>query len=118
MKYRIWFCLAAALLLLCSTASAEVNGTYRGRYKSADGRTHLLTFVLKAEGANLTGTAAGTVNKTAIADGKVNGEEVSFSAQWPYGKFFYKGKVVGDELKLTIQAGEYTTEMTAQRLTE
>jgi len=119
MRNRIWLMLVAGMILVAfAAAAADVNGIFRGQYTSADGRHHRITFTLKSEGAKLTGTVNGTVNKTAILDGKVSGDEISFDAQWPYGKYHYQGKFSADELKLTVKAGEYTSEMTAARVTE
>ena len=119
MRNRIWWGLVTGVMLVALAATAaDVNGIFRGQYTSADGRHHRITFTLKSEGGKVTGTVNGTVNKTAILDGKVNGDEISFDAQWPYGKFHYQGKFSGDELRLTVKAGEYTSEMTAARVTE
>jgi hypothetical protein len=119
MTNRIFFWLAVAGMLASLAArAADLNGVFQGRYTSADGRGHRITFTLKSEGAKLTGTVNGTRNKTEILDGKVTGDEISFDAQWPYGRFHYQGKFTAEELKLTVKAGEHVSEMTAQRVTE
>jgi len=104
------------LLLSVAAAAADLSGTWRGIYTSADGRHHRITFDLKVEGAKVTGTVAGTVNKTSLLDGKASKDEVDFWAQWPYGKFHYVGKLRGDAIQFTVQAGEYKSEMTASRV--
>ncbi len=115
---RLSAAFALTLIFLGAAAAADLSGIWRGIYTSADGRTHRITFTLKVEGGNVTGTAAGTVNKTAILDGRAGGDEISFAAQWPYGRFLYKGKLVGEELRITVQAGEHASQMTALRAPE
>ena len=38
-----------------------------------------------------------------IEDSKINGDEISFTAQRPFSKLVYKGKIAGGEIKLTVQ---------------
>jgi hypothetical protein len=64
------------------------------------------TFDLKADGEKLTGTVSGgRGGAVEITDGKINGNEVSFTVtretQRGTLKILYTGKVEGDELKLT-----------------
>jgi len=107
---------AAGLLLSSAAWAADLNGAWQGQYTSADGRHHRITFNLKIEGDKVTGTVNGTVNKTVLLDGKASGNEVDFWAQWPYGKFHYQGRFTGNAIAFTVQAGDYKSEMTANRL--
>ncbi len=60
------------------------------------------TFVFKAEGATLTGTVAGGQDETAIKNGKISGDDISFTAERPFGTFTYTGKVTGAEIKFKV----------------
>jgi hypothetical protein len=80
------------------------------------------------EGGKLTGRAKGefadTKSDTEIADGKVNGVELSFVENVNFNgqsvKIAYSGKLVGDELKLKREVGDgiATEEIVAKRAKE
>jgi hypothetical protein len=102
---------------------ANVNGTWswtqQGRGGNADAPVRKLTLKLKADGDKLTGTlaapgrrgqdgAAGTPTETEISDGKIKGDEISFSVKRENnGNQFvtkYNGKVDGDTIKGKVEA--------------
>ena len=68
---------------------------------------------------SLTGTVSSPRGESPISDGKVDGDNISFSVIRNFGgneiKFLYKGKVSGNEIKFTVEAGERSFEMTAKR---
>jgi len=69
-----------------------------------------VTFVLKASGENLSGTMSGRNGDVPISDGKVSGDDLSFSVTQDFGgnsvtqKF--TGKVVGNEIKFKREGGQ------------
>jgi hypothetical protein len=78
------------------------------------------TFVLKAEGKKLTGTAempafggrGAPAEKVEIEDGKVDGDNISFTVGSPMGREVYlKGRVSGDtiEFSMTANSDDYGT---------
>ena len=103
-----------------SLFAGEVNGKWKASYSTPDGQTRESTFSFKAEGDKLTGTVASARGETPITDGKINGDDISFSVTRNFGgterKMMYKGKVSGDELKLKVGMGERDFEMTAKRV--
>ena len=87
--------------------AADVSGTWKG---TADigGNTIERTFVFKVEGSKLTGeTTSEMMGKSTITDGKVDGDNLSFSItgkiQDNEVKLNYKGKVSGDTLKFDVE---------------
>jgi hypothetical protein len=101
--------LAACLTLtLGFTASAEdkkidVTGTWKSSFTNQTGQVRESTFKLKVEGDKLTGTVSGRNNDTAIEEGKVKGEEISFQVTREINgnkvTMKYTGKVSGDTIK-------------------
>ncbi|MEP7342026.1 MAG: hypothetical protein ABI977_30120 [Acidobacteriota bacterium] len=93
----------AALTL--AMAAADVSGKWVAQVPGRDGQTNETTINLKAEGEKLTGTISGRQGDTAISDGKVSGDTVSFvvtrEIQGNTIKMVYKGKVSGDEISFT-----------------
>ena len=74
------------------------------------------TFTFKVDGGKLTGTVAGTQDETQIQNGKVNGDDISFTAERPFGIFTYNDKFVGGEIKFKVTFNEQSFEMTAKRV--
>src|SRR5262249_11908998 len=102
---------AAGLLLapaaFAGAKAADVTGTWKWSVER-NGQTFEQTLKLKQEGAKLTGALLGRQgNETAIEDGKVDGDEVSFTVTRTFNdnkivqKF--KGKVSGDTIKGKIE---------------
>jgi opacity protein-like surface antigen len=116
------------LLLLTITAlfagaalAADVTGKWTAQVPGRGGETREMTFDLKAEGANLTGTVSGAQGQpNKISEGKVNGNEISFVVTIERNgntmKQTYTGTLAGDEIKMKRQRqqGE-PVEFTAKR---
>jgi hypothetical protein len=126
MKTRIAF-LSFCLMMMTTAWAADVNGQYRedginrpdmalvwvadisGKWTAQvpgrDGQPQETTFSFTVEGDKLTGTVSGRQGDTPIADGKISGDEISFTVtrerQGATIKQLYKGKITGDEIKFT-----------------
>jgi len=124
MRIRVLFMFAALVGLLAVTAlAANVDGKWKAEFNTPDGQTRTTTFTFKADGEKLTGTVSGRQADTPITDGKISGDEISFVVVRNMGgeerKMQYKGKVVGDEIKLTMSFGDMPPrEMVAKRVKE
>ncbi len=89
-----------------AASAADVTGKWTAEVPGRDGNMQTNTFVLKADGAKLTGTAnGGRGGDVEITNGKVDGDSVSFVVVRDFGgtsvKITYKGKVSGDSIKFT-----------------
>lgn len=103
---RFALCMAAALLSIPAWA-ADLNGTWKGKAETPNG-TFERTFTFHVDGNTLTGeTVSERMGKSVITDGKVDGDNLSFTIQVKFQdnemKLQYKGKVVGEEIKLTVE---------------
>ena len=108
MKVRSFVNLAAvAALLAVSAMAADVTGKWVAKVEGKDGQVSEQVFNLKADGATLTGNVTTPRGETAISNGKIDGDAISFTIvrETPNGtmKMLYKGKVSGDELKLHME---------------
>ena len=56
---------------------------------------------LKVDGSKLTGSMTGRQGDVEISDGKISGDEISFSVTMGQGKAVFKGKITGAEIKFT-----------------
>jgi hypothetical protein len=111
--------LAACALAFVGTAPAQdtVTGKWQGQFDSQIG-VQTYTYDFKADGTNLTGRAVGIsesrTNDSAITEGKINQDEISFVEPLKFGdndiRIEYTGKVSGDEIKLHRKVGDFAEE--------
>jgi hypothetical protein len=114
MLFRKSAILAVLMLtgLICVYA-ADITGTWTAQFDSQVG-VQKYTFEFKVDGTKLTGKAksniAGTDATSDLTDGKVTGDEVTFTENLNYQgmelKITYKGKIAGDEIKFSRQVGD------------
>ena len=102
--------------------AADVTGKWTAQVPGRNGQTREVTFMLKQDGAKLTGTTSGRQGDTAIADGKVDGDTISFTVTRSFNgnqmKITYKGTVTANEIKFTQQReGGEPRQFTAKRST-
>jgi hypothetical protein len=102
--------------LITTLLAADISGKWKAEFSTPDGTARTNTFTFKVEGEKLTGSVAGSQDETPIQDGKVSGDDVSFSAERPFGKFTYKGKVSGAEIKFKVEFGDNSFDMVAKRI--
>jgi hypothetical protein len=116
MKFRL-------ALLSCALAAvvfaADATGKWSFETQGRNGPA-TQTLNLKQDGASLTGTlAGGRGGEAQISDGKVDGNNVSFSVVREFRgnqmTIKYTGVISGDEMKLTIETGRGPQEVTAKR---
>ncbi len=112
----IWLAGMVAGLLCVAVAAADISGKWKAEFSTPDGTQRVNTFNFKMDGGKLSGTVSGTQDETPIQDGKVNGDEISFTAERPFGKFVYNGKVSGSEIKFKVTFNDQSFEMTAKRM--
>ena len=95
------------LLTVAFTARAEdkkseLTGTWKSSVTNQNDQVRETVFKLKAKGDKLTGTISGRNNDTAIEEGKIKGEEISFQVTREFNGnkmvIKYTGKVSGDTI--------------------
>jgi hypothetical protein len=98
--------LAGMALAICLWAS-DLSGKWTAEYPGPQGNTAHSVITLKAEGDALTGSVEGMRGgQTAISDGKVNGDDITFNVvrEWQGVDFklVYHGKMKGDTIHFTV----------------
>jgi len=116
-RLSLWIATLAVLLPVLATA-ADIDGKWKAEFATPDGTQRTNTFTLKAEGGKVTGTIKGQTDETPIQNGTLAGDEISFTADRPFGKFSYKGKVSGDEIKFKVQFNDNSFDITAKRISK
>ncbi len=97
-------CLALTVALNASADDKKVdlNGTWKSSSTNQNGQVRESVFKLKVEGEKVTGTVSGRNNDTAIEEGKLKGDEVSFQVTREFNGnkmvVKYTGKVSGETI--------------------
>jgi hypothetical protein len=95
----------AGSVALVALWAADATGKWTGEVQGRNG-TMNVNLNLKADGAKLTGTVGGMNGDTDISDGKVDGDNVSFTVVREFNgnqiKQNYKGKLDGDTIHFTV----------------
>ena len=107
------------LLLAGSCLAADVDGKWSGTMNTPNG-DFPVGFTFKADGATLNGSTSGPDGmEIKIADGKVNGDKISFSVTFDFGgmpfTMNYSGVVAKDQIKFTIDIFGMPVELTVKR---
>lgn len=104
---------AALSVVLMLPALADVTGKWTAAIDTQIGVQNY-TYELKVEGEKLTGRAKSQFGDTAISEGMVKGDAISFveilDFQGQALRITYTGKVAGDEIKFTRKVGDVATE--------
>jgi hypothetical protein len=109
------------LLIAMLLPAADVTGTWKGSFEF-NGQDVPLTFVMKTAEGVVTGTVDGLPTPNAeIKEGKIDGDDLSFSLNIDYQgnpvKLVVKGKVDGDQIKFDMGTddGAWSTQLTAKK---
>ena len=100
--------LLLTILFALTASAADITGTWKGSAETPNG-TFERTFVFKQDGSKLTGeTSSERLGKSTILDGKVDGDNVSFTIKAKFQDnemtMNYSGKVNGNEMNLKVES--------------
>ena len=90
-------------LLAAGLQAADISGQWQAQIPGRDGNLMDMTFQFKVSGEQLTGSIENQYGERQISDGKISGDDLSFTVNIDAGgnqmTFLYKGKVTGNEIK-------------------
>ena len=111
MTKKLLFVTAVLLVVALGAFAADVTGKWTFEQPGRGGNPgRPVTITLKQDGSKLTGeTNSSFTGKSAITDGKIEGDNISFnikaSIQGNEMTLSYKGKIAGDTIKLSSEFG-------------
>ena len=119
MPKKLIFAFTLLLAVSIGAIAADISGKWAAQVPGRNG-TRDTKFNLKVDGDKLTGTISVDGQDTPIADGRVSGDSVSFTASMDRGgntiKFTFAGKIAGDEIQFKREGGQgQAREFTAKR---
>ena len=114
MTYRTILTLAVLMLTFAVLApAADVSGKWTAQFDTQVG-VQKYTYEFKVDGGKLTGKAVSENGESAIQEGKVSGDEITFVEMLNFDgqplRITYKGKIAGDEIKFTRNVADMATE--------
>jgi hypothetical protein len=91
-----------------ATLAADVTGTWTGQVANPDGEMVQVSYTFKQADAKVTGAVAGPQGDPtiAIAEGKVEGDKISFNVPYNGMTIKHEGAIKGDEIKLALKADQ------------
>ena len=109
MNQKLRWAIPTLLLFVTAIWAADVSGKWTAQVPGRSGQMRDVTFTLKSSGEALTGTVSGRNGDVPISDGKVHGEDISFSVTQDFGGNSvtqkYTGKVGGGEIRFKRAGG-------------
>lgn len=139
MTKKLFFVTTILLAFALAAVAADVTGKWVADVQGRNGNTSQMTFTLKADGSNLTGSVMGGMGgrrgggggggqapaAREISSGKIDGDKVSFEVKTEYNGNTrvtkYEGTISGDTLNLKEtregQNGPQTRDIAAKRST-
>ena len=116
---KIRMVLAGLVLMTASAFAADIDGKWSGSVDTPNGAV-TIGYSFKAEGAALSGSMTGPDGaEVKIADGKLDGNKLSFNVTLDFGgmpiTLAYTGVVSGADLKLTADFGGMPFEMALKK---
>ena len=93
--------------------AANITGTWTASFDTQIGVQNY-TYTFKADGNKLTGRVKSQFSDGEIQDGTINGDDITFVENLTYEgmplRVVYKGKISGDEIKLSRNVADIATE--------
>jgi hypothetical protein len=106
-KFSILGVVLAFALTSAAAFAAELTGAWSGEMSGQNGGTFHISYTFKQDGAKLTGFVKSPQGDLIeIADGKLDGDKVSFNLTVHGTTIWHEGTMSGDTLKLTTKSDD------------
>jgi len=103
---KLFLSLVFSLAFVASLFAADPTGTWKATVDSPDGSKMELVFQFRVEGGNVTGTILSGMGEMHIIEGKLDGDKISFVAEFGDFRIPHKGTINGNEMKLESEMME------------
>jgi hypothetical protein len=110
---RILVTMMLILMMPAAVLAADITGTWTASFDTQIG-TQSYTYTFKVEGNKLTGRLKSQFSDGEIQEGTINGDDIAFVETLTFEgmplRIVYKGKISGDEIKLTRDVSGFAME--------
>lgn len=108
----------AALALGATMFAADITGKWTGKMETPNGSRDV-NMAFKADGSTLTGSVSGRNGDTPIENGKIDGDNISFTVTRKFNdremKTNYTGTVTGESINLKYKMRDNEVSLTLKR---
>ena len=105
--------IALSFAFVASALAADITGTWKASFDTQIGVQNY-TYTFKVEGSKLTGHAKSEYADVDIQEGTIKGDDITFVESFDFQgmpiRIVYKGKISGDEIKLSRNVADIATE--------
>jgi hypothetical protein len=105
--------IALIFAFVVSALAADITGTWKASFDTQIGVQNY-TYTFKVEGSKLTGHAKSEYADVDIQEGTIKGDDITFVESFDFQgmpiRIVYKGKISGDEIKLSRNVADIATE--------
>jgi hypothetical protein len=105
--------IAVVFALVVSALAADITGTWKASFDTQIGVQNY-TYTFKVEGSKLTGHVKSEYSDVDIQEGTIKGDDITFVESFDFQgmplRIVYKGKISGDEIKLSRNVADIATE--------
>ena len=112
-RRTIFMSIALVFALVASALAADITGTWKASFDTQIGVQNY-TYTFKVEGSKLTGHAKSEYADVDIQEGTIKGDDITFVESFDFQgmplRIAYKGKISGDEIKLSRNVMDIATE--------
>lgn len=108
---------AAFIILSIATVcfAATLAGKWNGQMRTPTGDEFPISYQLSVDGDKLNGTVSIPENDLPITDGKIKGDEFSFTVTHQGTSYLNEGQLMGDSLKVKVHFGQEIVESILKR---
>ena len=103
------------LVMVSLAAVIDLSGKWSGPFTGLDGNTYTLTYNFKVDGNKLTGTADWPEGTVTIADGKIDGADLTFKLNFDGEIIPHTGKCYKDSVAMDIVLNNKKMHLTLKR---
>jgi hypothetical protein len=112
-RRTVFMSIALLFALVASALAADTSGTWKASFDTQIGVQNY-TYTFKVEGSKLTGHAKSEYADVDIQEGTIKGDDITFVENFDFQgmpiRIVYKGKISGDEIKLSRNVADIATE--------
>ena len=112
-RRTVFMSIVLVFALVASALSADITGTWKASFDTQIGVQNY-TYTFKVDGTKLTGHAKSEYADVDISDGTIKGDDITFVESFDFQgmpvRIEYKGKISGDEIKLSRNVADIATE--------
>ena len=114
MKTLIVF-IMGIFLLSSAAEAADIDGTWKGNVPGPDGDPLVITYEFESVGNSLSGYVSTKLGGGPFTEGKIEGNNISFSAQRAEDIVYVNGTLSGDVINMTQKKGDAVNKFTLKR---